>query len=256
MELVGGGVEADGFEQALQLVPAALDVADEDPAPRSCRGSHAGQGTPGGHPGASAAELLPMSDPDEGYIPDWSNVARPRGIWVMLAIVAMGLLPAAYMAWHKANPVEPRTPEEIAALSTVEGRLEIWHDFGGPMIHNRIARFARASAEHPWIITHQIELNDGDPPEVWGIDASALPLELSRVEGRVVVVELPAPTLLGRAKVPAPDERKLPTYTDRKEVPDPAQRLESLAIWFLEKLPAALEKDIEGARLEVRVLPG
>ncbi|MEX1024825.1 MAG: hypothetical protein WD226_07065 [Planctomycetota bacterium] len=190
---------------------------------------------------------------EEGYTPDWSNVARPRGLGILIGIVALGLLPAAYLAYEKASPSLARTEEQRAALATVEGRLAIWHEFGGPMIHNRIATFARASAEHPWIITHQIQRDDGGPPEVWGIDTEELPSSISRLEGSKVIVELPAPRLLGRTHVPVPDGRKLPTYGPDDRVGDADERLEQLALWFLEKLPTALARDIEGASLEIRV---
>lgn len=195
-----------------------------------------------------------MTDPDEGYLPDWSKTRRPRGAWIFLLLIFLGLLPAMFYFWREPQLRADHAQRLADAPTTLEGRIEAWLVHGGPMIHHRIANVARISDEHPWIVTHRVDLGDGAPPEVWGIDTELLPRDMARLEGHTVVVELPAPRLLARLTLTGYDASKVPTYTDRNEVPDPAKRLQVLAFWFLERLPQALEKDIEGARLEVRVV--
>lgn len=195
-----------------------------------------------------------MTNPDDGYNPDWSNVARPRGSWVIVGLVLLGVMPAGLYAHYKV----PRLSEESQlqvdlALGAPEDRIKSWHHFGAPNIHHRIATVGRISEETPWIVTHQVELDDGGPPEVWGIDASKLPGLISRIDGMTIIVELPEPVALGRVNVLSLDSRQLPTFASYGEVPDPNLRLQALALWFLEKLPQALAAGVPGAKLEVRI---
>ncbi len=180
---------------------------------------------------------------------------RPRGLLVLFCIVLVGLATGAgYYAAERPRLERRRAAILAAAPTTLEGRLDQWLVYGAPQIHHRLARFARFSDACPWIVTHRVAAPDGGVPVVWGVDCASLPQELARREGAAIVVELPAPVALARAELDAFQARTVPTYPPGAAVPDPAARLADLATYFLERLPAALEREIPGARLEVRVL--
>ena len=185
-----------------------------------------------------------------------SGAGRPSGILVLLAIIALGLgTGAGYYAWKRPKLEREREALLAAAPTGLDERLEQWLVFGGPQIHHRLSRFARFSAECPWLVTHSVAAADGGPPTVWGIDCEKLPQDMARREGATVVVELPAPVPLGRVVLDPAQAGFVPSYPDAQSVPDPEARLEDLATFFLERLPQALEHEIPGARLEIRILP-
>jgi hypothetical protein len=177
---------------------------------------------------------------------------RVPGLPILAGIVLLGLgSGAAYYQY-----LRPRAAAELEReLSQVPGtpgaRLELWLHYNGPNIHHRLAEVARFSAERPWIVTHALEVEG--QAELWGIDCSLLPRELARAEGLTVVVDLPRPAPLVRTDLAGEEARLVPLFSSESEVPDPAGRVADLALFFLEGLPRALERDIPGARLEVRV---
>ena len=125
---------------------------------------------------------------------------------------------------------------------------------GAPQIHHRLAQFAQFDPpERPWLVTHALAGGEGELPELWGIDCAALPQELSHLEGLTLVIELPAPRALGRANLGGDQFNYIPLYQRGDSIPDPHQRLRELAIYLLGGIPKALEEDIEGATLEIRV---
>jgi hypothetical protein len=136
----------------------------------------------------------------------------------------------------------PTTPAERAAL---------WLRYGGPQIHHRLAVVGRFAPERPWLVTHAVARAAGEP-ELWGIDCAALTPELARLEGLTVVVELPAPRVLARAALTGEPGQRVPLYAPEVR-PDAAQRLSELALYLLEGIPGALERDVPGAKLEIRV---
>lgn len=185
-----------------------------------------------------------------------SESVRANGILVLLGIIALGLATGAgYYAYKRPRLERERAAVLASAPTTLEERLEQWLVFGGPQIHHRLSRFARFSAECPWLVTHAVASADGGPPTVWGIDCQTLPQDMARLEGTTVVVELPAPVPLGRVELDPAQARHVPKYADDRSVPDPTARLKDLAAFFLERLPQALEHELPGARLEIRVMP-
>jgi hypothetical protein len=103
----------------------------------------------------------------------------------------------------------------------------------------------------PWLVTHAVARADG-VSELHGVACGDLAQDLARVEGLRVVVELPAPRVLGTARLEGEGASRVPVYA-RGVALDPVARLEQLALFLLEGLPAALERDVPGARLEIRV---
>lgn len=197
-----------------------------------------------------------MTNPNEGYLPDWSQTKRRNGLLVIGGIVLIGLWPAAVL-FYKAPKLKVEFNDQLAVEAgnmTVQERLVSWQQHGAPQVHNHLASNSRNGAKLPWIVTHRFDPKDGEPTEVWGIDVDSLPRNLTRVEGDDLVVVLPQPTLLGRLDLPQASEAQVPIYTDRAAVEDPQLRLKSLAMWFLEGLPAAMEKDIPGSRFVIRVV--
>lgn len=189
-------------------------------------------------------------DPSEaraGYV-------RVNGLAVLAGIVLLGVgSGAGYYAYKQPRVAAEFQAELDAAPTTAEGRVRMWHEFGAPQIHHRITKVARLSAEHPWLVVHALDPGDGGPPEAWGLDLEALPRPLSRVEGLTIVVELPAPRRLGRAPLAGDKARFVPVYGPGDAIPDPREPLRARALAALERLPQALAKDIEGARLEMRI---
>ena len=179
-----------------------------------------------------------------------------KGLAVLTGIVALGLLSGAG-AFHCARSVSITEGAELeaevaAAPRTLEQRLELWQRFGAPQIHHRLTQVARFSPEMPWLVTHAVAGAEGAPPEIWGIDCAALSPELTRVEGARIVVDLPHPRALGRASLTGDMAGRVPIFAP--DVPiDARARLAELALYLLEGIPRALERDIEGASLEIRV---
>ena len=179
---------------------------------------------------------------------------RVAGIPVLAGIVVLGLLSgAAYYQYQRPRVVAQMQRARSEAPTTPRERLELWHRYGAAQIHHRLTQFARFTSEMPWLVTHAIGATAAEPPEIWGIDCDALPRELSHLEGMTVVVELPAPRALGRARLAGDSAGRVPLYAPDQPVPDPSERLRHLALFLLEGMPRALARDIEGASIEVRV---
>jgi hypothetical protein len=178
------------------------------------------------------------------------------GLLVLVGIVGIGLGSGAVYFHYK----EPRLKAELqaqldAAPKTPEGRLAAWHVFGAPQIHRRITVVGRFSEKQPWLVTHAID--DGtDNLELWGVDCTLLPQPLSRIEGMNVVVSLPAPVALGTFSKEDGFAKHISAFAPGHVDLDVTARLQQLALYFLEGIPGALEKDIEGATLEIRVGEG
>ena len=179
---------------------------------------------------------------------------RVNGIVVLAVFVALGIGTGSAFYRYKQPRVRAQMEARLdAAPTTAEGRLEQWHEYGAPMIHHRITQVAPFSAEMPWLIVHALADPEGGPPEIWGIELDPLPKPLSHIDGMKIVVELPAVRILGRRELAGDRARYIPVYGPGAALPDPREELRRLARAFLERLPDALEQDIEGASLEIRV---
>ena len=179
---------------------------------------------------------------------------RISGLFVMTMLVVSGFgIGALYYSVK-----EPRVRKDLQrqldqAPTTDEGRLERWVEFYAAQVHHRLSVYARISEEHPWLVTHLVESGGEEPPAVWGLDVSDLSKDLLHREGMSAVLTLDAPRLLGHVRFGGDSVRHAPRYAPGTPVPDPRTRLEELAVWFLEGLMGALERDIPGAGFEVRI---
>lgn len=175
---------------------------------------------------------------------------------MLIGIVVLGIgSGAAYFHYKRPKLAADLRARIDAAPKTPEGRLEAWHSIGGPQIHHRLSKFARFTPELPWLVTHAVRTGEGEPPELWGIDCEALPMELSRLEGMSVVIDLPRPRLLGRHELVGDMVEHVPLIAPDTGF-DAGARLAEIAIYLLEGMPRALEEDIEGASIQVRVEEG
>ncbi len=178
---------------------------------------------------------------------------RASGLLVLCAIVVIGMGSGAAVYQYKSPKLAAELRAELdAAPQTPEGRLEAWHLIGGPQIHHRLSKFARFTPELPWLVTHAIEAADGGKPELWGIDCDELPMQLSEIEDMTVVIDLPPSRALGRHELHGDMVEHVPLMSETGSF-DGDKRLADIAIYLLEGMPRALEKDIEGARIRVRV---
>src|SRR5689334_10964029 len=112
---------------------------------------------------------------------------RARGLLVMAALVVAGVgVTAGYLAW-KAPEVGKIIADRKRAIAeapkTAEARLANWIVFGAPQIHHRL-EIMRFSAEQPWLVTHAVRVAGDDPErvEIHGIDLSALPRDVAKVD--------------------------------------------------------------------------
>jgi hypothetical protein len=175
------------------------------------------------------------------------------GVLVLVGIVALGLgSGAAYFHYKQPLLAAELQAKLDAAPKTPEGRLDAWSLVGNPQIHHRLATIARFSDERPWLVTHAVDDGAGQP-EVWGVDCRELPRELAGAEGLTVVVALPAPVPLARVDLDEEHSAHVPVYPSAPEASVAAARLADLAFFFLEGMPKALARDIEGASLVIRI---
>lgn len=180
-------------------------------------------------------------------------MARVNGLAVLVCIVLVGLLTGAGFYRYQRGRMDARLALELsAAPNTPAERVALWLRFAAPQIHHRLAMVGRFAPDMPWLVTHAVAGPAG-VNELWGIDCALLPRELAHLEGLRVVVELPAPRLLARASLAGEQVQRVPLYAPGAS-PDPAQRLSELALYLLEGMPRALERDVPGAALEIRLV--
>jgi hypothetical protein len=181
-----------------------------------------------------------------------SGAHRPSGLGVLLAIVVVGLATGAgFYRWQRSR-MDARVAEELAAAPTTPAeRAALWLRLSGPQIHHRLAVVGRFTPEMPWLVTHAVAQPEG-PPELWGIECASIPQDLAILEGLEVVVRLPRPVALGRVELTGERAQRVPIFAPAA-VPDVATRLTDLALYLLEGIPRALERDVPGAHLAVRV---
>jgi hypothetical protein len=180
------------------------------------------------------------------------GVRRVPGLAVLVGIVLAGLLTGVgFYRWQRGRLDLELAGEVAAAPTSTAERLALWLRFGAAQIHHRLSQVGRFTPEMPWLVTHAVASPDG-APEIWGVDCRDLREDLVHAEGLRVVVELPRPRRLGRATLDGVRADRVPLFASGTEL-DPAQRLRALALYLLEELPSALERDIPGASLEIRV---
>jgi hypothetical protein len=140
-----------------------------------------------------------------------------------------------------------------AEMPTEPGaRAQRWIELNGPFIVERLKQM-RFSQAQPWLVTHTVaEEQDSAAQEIWGVDLAGLTTQWIQRRGLDVVVELPAPALLGRG--PLVGDMALNVARTRPGQPyDAAERARYVAAWAIERLAKAITKDIDGARLVVSV---
>ena len=85
-----------------------------------------------------------MTNPNEGYLPDWSQTKRRNGLLVIGGIVLIGLWPAAVL-FYKAPKLKVEFNDQLAVEAgnmTVQERLVSWQQHGAPQVHNHLASTA------------------------------------------------------------------------------------------------------------------
>lgn len=183
-----------------------------------------------------------------------SGVASANGLVVLAVIVVVGLLTGAgFYRWQRGRMDARLAAELAAAPSSPEERAALWLRLsGGPQIHHRLAVVGRFTPELPWLVTHAVTQPEGGAPVLWGVACASLSQDFARLEGLRVVVELPRPVALGNATLEGESAARVQIYTPEAS-PDPSLRLRELALHLLEGIPKALERDVPGASLELRV---
>ena len=177
---------------------------------------------------------------------------RVNGLVVLVGIVVVGLVTGAGFYRMKRSEANAQVAADLAqAPKTPEERLALWLRLSGPQLHHRLAVVGRFSTAMPWLVTHAVAV-EGGPPEVWGVDCATIPKDFAHIEGMTIVVELPVPRLLAHAPIDGDGQDRVPLFAP-EAVPDARARLTALALHLLEGIPAALERDVEGAHLEIRV---
>lgn len=181
-----------------------------------------------------------------------AGVARPSGLAVLAGIVVAGLITGAGFYRFQRGRMDARIAAELAeAPKTPAERAALWLRYAGPQIHHRLAIVGRFAPDEPWLVTHAVATGGGEP-ELWGIDCTSLTPDLAHLEGLTVVVELPAPRVLAHTSLEGAQVQRVPLYAPETR-PDAAQRLTELALYLLEGIPGALERDVPGAKLVIRV---
>lgn len=197
---------------------------------------------------------------DEETEPAAVRSPRARGLLVMAGLVVLGVgVTAGYLAWKAPEVgaiIAGRRRAIAEAPRTPEGRLANWLVFGAPQVHHRL-EIMRFSAEQPWLVTHAIRVAGDDPDRVefHGIDLSSLPRDVARIDGRIVRVKLPRPTLLGTGRLQGINAAAVPVAASESAVPDPIARAQYLVHFALDDLGKALERDIQGASLSIEIGP-
>jgi len=179
-----------------------------------------------------------------------------NGIVLLVLLVAGGMgMGSVVYHWKAPGIIKEMKAARASVPAEGEARLAKWLEFGRGLIHNRLIQL-RMSSGRPWLVTHVIELNeDREQDEIWGVDLTELPPDVTSAEGMVVVVALPAARLVGRGPISGDKALNVPRYGPDDLVPDPNARAAFVVEWSLERLTAALEKDIDGASLKVSVGP-
>ena len=180
-------------------------------------------------------------------------IRRVSGVGVLTAIVVVGLAIPTFYLW-----VVPRLKQEADRLrvespAEPDERLAVWFRFGQPQIHTALVR-ARFSASQPWYVSHIVQATEaGEPPAIYGIDFTDLPVDVVQHEGLEVRVVLPAPTVLARDVLVGDKALGVPVYAADAEIPDPRLIAKLRLERYFEDMTAAVAEDIPTAVLVVEI---
>lgn len=178
--------------------------------------------------------------------------AGTRGLAVLAVLVVVGLgSGAGFYRWQRMRQAERFQRDLAAAPQSTEERLDLWLELVGPQLHHRLAVVGRFTSEEPWLVTHA-QGRAGEIPELFGVTCAELQPTFARRSGLEVVVALPAPHALGRIDLVGERAQRVPIFAPEVAVDAPA-RLAALALYLFEDMPAALERDIPGARIVLEV---
>jgi hypothetical protein len=180
---------------------------------------------------------------------------------VLLVLVAVGMGVTSVLFQFLSPQLRERMGRARAeAPKSGEPRVDHWLGFGRGFVHQRLVQL-HYSADEPWLVTHTIGPDrDAGVVDIWGVDLAGLSADATSREGMNIVLSLPAPRVLARGPFGAQrarndKARNVPHFASLESAPDPAERARSMVLWALDRLIKALERDIEGARFQVRFEP-
>lgn len=195
--------------------------------------------------------MQPAADPRPAGQPRGWN-----GLVLLLFLIVLGMgVTGAYYQWKAPAIIAERRALLASEPREPEPRLARWLEVNGALVHKRLEQL-RIAPRTPWLVTHAVlSSTEGEPPELWGVDLTALAPEWSRREGLSIVVDLPYAQLLGRAWPPGDKALFIPQLPagQTPSAEQSAVRARAIAEHALAPLIEALPKDIPGALLEVRV---
>lgn len=181
---------------------------------------------------------------------------RANGILVLIVLVVVGM-GATSVLFHLRAPELYERMQRTRAETPKEGepRVELWLEYGRPFIHARMVQL-RYSSSQPWLVTHTIGADrEHGEVEIWGVDLTDLSPESTSRDAMTVVLTLPRPRLLARGPFGHDGNdmaRNVPHYATADAAPDAQERARSMVSWALDRLTAALRRDIAGVQFEVR----
>jgi hypothetical protein len=187
-----------------------------------------------------------------------SAAARPiraNGVAVLAGLVVLGLgITAGYFHFMAPKLFERMKRERAGLPEGGPGRLERWLEFGEPLICEGLVQL-RLSPRQPWIATHTVGTARNAPDqEVWGVDLSGVGPDWVTREDMRVVVTLPAPELCGRGPIGGDKALNVPNVAPGVAY-DAQARAREIVEFAFGGLIRALQRDIEGARFEIRFAP-
>jgi len=182
-----------------------------------------------------------------------SKHRRAPGLIILVGLVGLGMGIPAFLIWRVPQLESKRDQILAEAPTEPEGMVEVWlQKVGRPQIHNALV-MARFSAERPWYVSHVVRPDSADePPEIWGIDFTELPIDIVQRDGMEVYVDLSEPKLLARDVLVGDKAQGVPVFTRASVPADTGAIVRERIEGYLRKLGEGLAEDIRGARLAVR----
>jgi hypothetical protein len=179
--------------------------------------------------------------------------ARVRGLALLAALVGAGIGASSLLYRQVAANLADNAAAARGELPrTPEGRLDRWIEHVEPGMASFLQQY-RLSEERPWIVTHAVGADRrGAELEIWGFDFTSLPKHFVRREGLDVVVEVPAARLLGTGELSGDRLSNVPCIAPGVAF-DVEARERQVVEWALQRFVTGLTRDIEGAKLVVRI---
>jgi hypothetical protein len=177
---------------------------------------------------------------------------RAPGIPILLALIVMGMgIPAIYR-WQSKVLGNERDKMLASVPDEPKARLGKWFQFGQPPILEALLA-SRFSAERPWIVSHMVAPEEeGQPPEIWGIDQQTITTDMVVLDGMVVRVILPAPEVMDRDVLVGDSALGVQVF-EAPGPPDPRIMLRKRVEYAIERLMRVLPQEIPGALISVEV---